>query len=135
MNNETINIWTDGACSGNPGPGGWAFLIDLNGETVEDAGSNPNTTNNQMELWAVMEALWEVKDGSTVVIHTDSKNVIGWLSLNWKRRVKETALICNSIDAVIASKELTVTFEYVAGHSGDVNNERVNVLAQGAVRR
>lgn len=145
-----INCWTDGACSGNPGPGAWAFILgicDINGELINDCGSVPLTTNNQMELRAIAEALWEVPEKSLVNIHTDSKNAIGWLFgwctvLNrpdrmkrWKRKNPEIAAICAGIDACIEARQLKVGWVWVKGHANDPMNERVDAMAQGAIQR
>ena len=89
-----INIYTDGACSGNPGPGGWGVYIDNNGEIKEISGSEDNTTNNRMELKAVIEALKHFTSKTNLKLHTDSKYVMDgsskWIE-NWKKNGWKTA--------------------------------------------
>jgi ribonuclease HI len=131
---KTVIAYTDGACSGNPGPGGWAYRLEWpDGKVDEGSAGDPQTTNNREELKAVREALLAVKresngDGSwRVVIRTDSLGVINWLTGRWKR--KKNLDLFPTIDPLINDK---VSFEHVRGHSGDPGNERVDALAVAA---
>ena len=134
-----VRIYTDGACKGNPGPGGWAFLaqrLDESGEVQSEklvSGGDRETTNNRMELTAVLRAVeflndtgWAFQD---VTILTDSQNVIGWLSQGWKRRNPDVARLCLAIEKAIAESGHQVRFEKVPAHSGVPENERVDSAA------
>ena len=128
---------TDGACSGNPGPGGWAYALEWpDGSVQEGAGGAPATTNNRMELTAVREALRAVRArvGADptwrIVVRTDSQGVINWLTRRWKRN-KNLDLLAE-IDPLVDPR---VSFAWVRGHSGDPWNERVDTLAVEASRR
>lgn len=135
---ETVIIHTDGACSGNPGPGGWGAVLEYNGTVKELKGGMAQTTNNQMELTAAIEALNALKRPCAVEIHTDSqyvKNGIqGWLH-GWKRNGWKTAAkkpvknveLWQALDA--ATKRHTVTWHWVKGHAGHDLNERADRLA------
>jgi ribonuclease HI len=123
---------TDGACSGNPGPGGWAVVFSQGGkEVAEHSGGSLATTNNRMELTAVREALKRAPEGIAMEVVTDSQNVIGWLSKGWKRNDPLIAAICRKIDRLLAARK--VTFRWVKGHDGDPLNERVDRLAVAAI--
>jgi ribonuclease HI len=131
---KTVIAYTDGACSGNPGPGGWAYRLEWpDGEVEEGSGGELLTTNNREELKAVREALLAVKhatngeDGWRVVIRTDSLGVINWLTRRWKR--KKNLDLFATIDPLV---DETISFEHVRGHSGDPGNERVDTLAVAA---
>jgi ribonuclease HI len=131
---KIVIAYTDGACSGNPGPGGWAYRLEWpDGKVEEGSGGDPQTTNNREELKAVREALLAVKrtagdeDGWRVVIRTDSLGVINWLTGRWKR--KKNLDLFPTIDPLVNDK---VSFEHVRGHSGDPGNERVDTLAVAA---
>ncbi len=141
---KQVEIHTDGACLGNPGPGGWAALL-RHGETERElAGGEADTTNNRMELMAAIAALETLKSPCDVVLHTDSQYVkkgIGeWLP-NWVRRGWKTA----SGDPVknrdlwerlaTAAARHEVQWRWVRGHSGHVDNERVDQLARAAAER
>jgi ribonuclease HI len=131
---KTVIAYTDGACSGNPGPGGWAYRLEWpDGKVEEGSGGEVLTTNNREELKAAREALLAVKratngdDGWRVVIRTDSLGVINWLTGRWKR--KKNLDLFTTIDPLVDD---TVSFEHVRGHSGDPGNERVDELAVAA---
>jgi ribonuclease HI len=136
---ENIEIWTDGACSGNPGPGGWGVLLRKGDIEKELYGGEPDTTNNRMELMATIKALEALKKPCTLTIYTDSnyvKNGItswikGWLAKNWRtaggQAVKNKDLWQNLLTA---TKPHTITWKWVKGHSGDVNNDRADTLAR-----
>ncbi len=127
----TVIAFTDGACSGNPGAGAWAYRLEWpDGEIEEAAGGDLDTTNNREELKAVREALLRVRmrignDPSwRIVVRTDSLGVINWLTRQWKRR--KNLDLYPGIDPLVDSR---VRFEHVRGHSGIPGNERVDALA------
>jgi ribonuclease HI len=134
---QTVVAYTDGACSGNPGAGAWAYRLEWpDGSIDEAAGGEPMTTNNREELKAVREALRAARlriggDGNwRIVVRTDSLGVINWLTRNWKR--KKNLDLYPDIDALVDDR---VRFEHVRGHSGEPGNERVDALAVAAVAR
>lgn len=133
-----IEIYTDGACKGNPGPGGWGAWLRAGSHEKELWGGEPRTTNNRMELTAVIEALAALRQPSRVVVHTDSeyvKNGIttwihawktrGWLTAD-RKPVKNVDL-WRRLDALRAQHE--VQWRWVRGHAGDPGNERADALA------
>ncbi len=133
----TVVAYTDGACSGNPGAGAWAYRLEWpDGSFEEGAGAEPMTTNNREELKAVREALRTVRArigddaGWQIVVRTDSLGVINWLTHRWKR--KANLDLFPTIDPLVDAR---VTFEHVRGHSGEPGNERVDALAVAAVAR
>jgi hypothetical protein len=100
---------TDGACSGNPGPGGWSAVLSQNAKAVaEYSGHEANTTNNRMELTAVREAIRHAPRSVRLDIVTDSKNVIGWLSQGWKRKEPAVAALCAEIDTLRGGRAFDV---------------------------
>ncbi len=136
---KKIEIFTDGACSGNPGKGGWGAILRFGEYQKELSGGEKNTTNNRMELTAVIEALKALKEPCEVVITTDSKYVsdavtLGWAENwrknGWKKADKKPAL---NIDLWEQLLELLaqhkVTFNWVKGHAGHIENERCDQLA------
>ena len=137
-----IEIYTDGACSGNPGPGGWGALLCWNGHEKELSGGENDTTNNRMEMMAVIKALEALKKPSIVTLYTDSKYVQqgvnewlkGWKRKGWitaaKKPVKNADL-WQKIDSLIQRHD--VTFIWVKGHAGHEMNERVDKLAVAAI--
>jgi ribonuclease HI len=127
----TVVAYTDGACSGNPGAGAWAYRVEWPDGTVEEAaGGELATTNNREELKAVREALLRIRKrigddpGWRIVVRTDSLGVINWLMRTWKR--KKNLDLYPTIDPLVDAR---VRFEHVRGHSGVPGNERVDVLA------
>lgn len=135
-----IEIFTDGACSGNPGPGGWGVILRYRGTEKELSGGAPETTNNRMELTAVIEALKALKRECDVVIHTDSRYVMdgvqqwlpnwkqnGWRTSNKKSPVKNVDL-WQELDSLL--KKHTIRWIWVKGHNGHEENERVDKLAR-----
>ena len=122
---DWVNIWTDGACSGNPGPGGWAAILRWNGHEREVTGHELETTNNRMELTAVIEGLAALKKPCSVTVTTDSQYVIGIMTLNWKRKANHD--LVERLDALCAEHD--VTFAHVRGHAGHPMNERADELA------
>ncbi len=129
---KCVIAYTDGACSGNPGPGGWAaVLLDLSGHSREISGNKPDTTNNEMEMTAVLKALEALKEPCKVTIFTDSKLVIGWLQDGWKCKKSHIIRLRNEIRRAMEGH--IVHFEKVAGHSGNSYNDLVDALAKEAV--
>lgn len=138
----SIEIYTDGACSGNPGPGGWGALLRWNGHEKELSGGENETTNNRMEMMAVIKGLEALKKSSTVKLYTDSKYVQqgvnewleGWKARNWKSASKKPVKnqdLWQQIDSLIQAHN--VEFIWVKGHSGHEFNERVDKLAVQAI--
>ncbi len=133
---QRVVVYTDGACSGNPGVGAWAYRVEWpDGAIDERAEATPQTTNNREELKAVGEALRAVREriGTApewqVVIRTDSMGVINWLTRRWKRN--KNLDLFPPIDALVDPR---VTFEHVRGHSGNPGNDRVDELAVAATK-
>jgi len=141
---ESVRVWTDGACLGNPGPGGWGALLRWNGHERELSGSETQTTNNRMELMAAIQALESLKRPCSVVLVTDSqyvrKGIIEWMS-NWKRNGWKTASkkpvknddLWRRLDRAVRRHD--VDWRWVKGHSGHPENERADELATTAARR
>jgi ribonuclease HI len=139
---NTVEIYTDGACSGNPGPGGWGCVLMFNGHRRELSGGEKETTNNRMEMMAVIEALEALKRPCHVVVHTDSvyvmKGITEWMA-QWKRRNWKTAArkpvknvdLWQALEAALARHE--VGWKWVKGHSGVPENERADELARLAI--
>lgn len=126
-----VHAWCDGACSGNPGPMGFAAVLrDEQRETVLVDGADSGT-NNQAELLAIRLAVLGVQVDSDLIVHTDSRNAIGWLSDGWKCKTPGLAAIIRDIRNVIAERRLRVSYELVAGHAGVDGNERADRLAWG----
>jgi len=137
-----IQIYTDGACRGNPGPGGWAALLLAGEHEREISGAEAATTNNRMELTAVIRALEALKRPVEGAIYTDSQyvrqGVLEWMP-NWKARGWKTADrkpvknqdLWQALDALVAQHRLE--WHWVKGHSGNVGNERVDALANRAI--
>jgi len=139
---EPVVVYTDGACKGNPGPGGWGVLLRWGGHEKELFGGESQTTNNRMELTAVIEALSALKQRSRVAIYTDSeyvKNGITTWIHNWKQRGWRTAdkkpvknvELWQRLDALAAQHD--VHWHWVRGHNGDPGNERADELANRGV--
>nr|WP_217343918.1 ribonuclease HI [Noviherbaspirillum sp. L7-7A]MBV0878007.1 ribonuclease HI [Noviherbaspirillum sp. L7-7A] len=135
---DKVEIFTDGACKGNPGPGGWGAWLKTGEHEKEICGGEPNTTNNRMELMAVIEALSALTRPCNVVLHTDSQYVQkgisewihGWKKRGWKTASKEpvkNADLWQALDAAQARHR--VEWRWVRGHSGHVGNERADQLA------
>lgn len=137
-----VIIYTDGACSGNPGPGGWGALLQYADHEQELSGGEPATTNNRMEMMAVIEALNALKQPVRAVVHTDSqyvqKGISEWIH-GWKRKGWKTSTgapvknvdLWKALDAVAQVHE--VEWKWVKGHAGHPENERVDRLAREAV--
>jgi len=139
---EVVRIYTDGACKGNPGPGGWGALLRSGGHERELFGGDPATTNNRMELTAVIRALATLKQPSRVEVYTDSeyvmKGITEWLAA-WKRRGWKTADrkpvknvdLWRELDELAGRHE--VGWHWVRGHAGHPENERADALANRGV--
>lgn len=139
----SVEIWTDGACSGNPGPGGWGAVLVYGATEKELSGAEPETTNNRMELMAAISALNTLKRPCHVVLHTDSQYVkggitgwiFGWKKNGWrtadKKPVKNVDL-WQALDEAIARHD--VEWRWVKGHAGEPNNERADALARAAIK-
>jgi ribonuclease HI len=139
---ETVDIYTDGACSGNPGPGGWGVLLRIDGKEKELSGYAPATTNNRMEMMAVIEALRALKRPVTARVHTDSQYVQkgisewihGWKKRGWQtadRKPVKNADLWQALDAATVGHQ--IEWLWVRGHAGHVENERVDALARRAI--
>ena len=139
---ETVVIYTDGACKGNPGPGGWGAWLRWGGYEKELFGGDPSTTNNRMELTAVIESLALLKRRTPVAIYTDSAyvkdGITTWIH-GWKKRGWRTAgnapvkniELWQRLDALVAQH--SIAWHWVKGHSGDPGNERADALANKGV--
>ena len=139
-----VEIWTDGACSGNPGPGGWGALLRYKGKEKELSGSANPTTNNQMEMMAAIQALESLKRSCKVKLTTDStyvrQGITEWLA-NWKRNGWKTAAkkpvknaeLWQRLEKAAAPHE--VEWHWVKGHSGHAENDRADALATAAIER
>lgn len=123
-----LKVWTDGACSGNPGPGGWAAAWEENNEVKVISGYHPTTTNNRMELTAVLQVISK-KENIHLIIHTDSLGVINWLTNNWKRSDPHIQSLCATIEHQARNAHVTYSFVHVKGHHGDPMNELVDSAA------
>ncbi|VVE73723.1 Ribonuclease HI [Pandoraea captiosa] len=137
-----VEIYTDGACKGNPGPGGWGALLVAGKHRKEMFGGEPNTTNNRMELLAVIRALEALNKPCHVVLHTDSQYVQkgisewihGWKARGWKTAAKEpvkNADLWQTLDAV--SQKHDIDWRWVKGHAGHDGNEAADQLANRGV--
>ncbi len=137
-----IEIYTDGACSGNPGKGGWGALLRCDGAEKELSGYEPMTTNNRMEMMGVIKALEALKKPSTATIYSDSQYVIkgmtewlkGWKAKGWKTASKDPVKnvdLWQQLDALAAKH--TLKWQWVKGHNDHPENERVDALARAAI--
>jgi ribonuclease HI len=141
---DAVEIWTDGGCKPNPGPGGWSAILKFRGKVKELSGAEAETTNNRMELTAAAEALTALTRPCRVVLHTDSEYLrngitrwhTGWVRKNWRNAqgdpVKNMDLWRRILDA---AKPHQIDWVWVRGHSGDVMNERADELATLARER
>jgi ribonuclease HI len=145
----SVELYTDGACSGNPGPGGWAFILrhPASGKALEQSGAERETTNNRMELTAVVRGLETLKRPSRVELFTDSvyvgKGISEWLpkwkANGWRRKERNKLVpianepLWRKLDALIATHR--VKYTRVAGHSGHPENDRVDELAVAAYQK
>src|SRR6185369_5123093 len=139
---EAIDLFTDGACSGNPGPGGWGAILRWRGHEKELSGGEAATTNNRMELLAAIRGLEAIKRPARVRIHTDSQYVMkgitqwvkSWKARGWKTADKKPVAnvdLWKELEAAVAPHD--ATWHWVRGHSGHAENERADALARGAI--
>ena len=145
MSDDVVDIYTDGACSGNPGPGGWGVVMRWKGVDKELSGYEDNTTNNRMELMAAIRGLEALKRGvGKVHLHTDStyvkdgitKWIHGWKKNGWKTAAKKPVKnqdLWQRLEASLADHE--IEWHWVKGHSGHPENERCDELARLAVQQ
>ena len=136
---KKVTIYTDGACSGNPGPGGWGAILAYNGVEKELSGGEAETTNNRMELTAVIEALSALKEPCYVELYSDSRYVIdalekrwayGWRSRGWKKADKKPALNVDLWERLLELVERhRVTYHWVKGHAENEKNNRCDEMA------
>ena len=136
---KNVSIWTDGACSGNPGPGGWGALLRFNGTERELYDGEPDTTNNRMELMAAIESLNALKEPCDVDLYTDSQYVKGgmtgwihgWKKNGWKTSAKKPVKnvdLWQALDEAV--KRHKISWHWVKGHAGHDENERADELAR-----
>ncbi len=142
---KQVVIYTDGACSGNPGPGGYGVVLLYNGHRKELSGGFRKTTNNRMELLGAIEGLRALKDHCSVRLHTDSQYVVNaiekgwaakWRANGWMRNKKDKAINPDLWEQLLTlCKQHKVEFVWVRGHSGNIENERCDVLAVAAAQQ
>ncbi len=141
MQNRKIEIYTDGSCIGNPGPGGWAFILLYEGAEISEAGNEKDTTNNRMEMMAILKALTYIKEKSgishedllshKITLYSDSNLLMQTMNLGWKR--KANLDLWAQIDLLRAW--LDISWIWVKAHATNVYNNKVDELAQSAARK
>lgn len=136
---KAVDLYTDGACSGNPGPGGWGAVLIFKGKRMELSGGEAMTTNNRMELTAVIQGLLKLKERCRVRIYTDSQYIVnavnkgwvfGWQNNNWLKKDKKPALnrdLWETLLGLLAAHQCE--FVWLKGHAGHAENERCDALA------
>jgi ribonuclease HI len=136
---KRVEIFTDGACKGNPGPGGWGVVLRMGHREKELSGAAPHTTNNRMELTAVIRALGALKEPCHVALHTDSRYVIdgitkwifGWQKNGWKNAARKPVLNTDLWQELLAAvRPHRIDWIWVKGHDGHPENERADELAR-----
>lgn len=142
---KKVLIFTDGACSGNPGPGGYGAILRYGSVEKELSGGEPNTTNNRMELTACIMALKALKEPCEVILTTDSQYVVNgitkgwaesWRKNGWKKADKKPAINVDLWQELLSETERhSVTFNWIKGHAGHEENERCDALAVGAYQQ
>jgi ribonuclease HI len=141
MTRKHVEIFTDGACKGNPGPGGWGAILRLGEHEKELSGGERATTNNRMELTATIRALTALKAPCDVTLHTDSRYVIdgitkwifGWQKNGWRNAAKQPVVNEDLWrELIAASQPHTIKWQWVKGHAGHPENERADRLASAA---
>jgi ribonuclease HI len=144
LDENAVHLFTDGACSGNPGPGGWGVILRWRDQEKELSGAEPGTTNNRMELFAAIAGLEALKRPSRVRIHTDSmylkdgitKWIHAWKKKGWKTADKKPVKnvdLWQRLEAAIERHD--VSWHWVRGHSGHVENERADEIARLAIKQ
>lgn len=140
---QEFDIYTDGACTGNPGPGGWGYVVILkDGTTIEKSGSSAQTTNNRMEMMAAIEALEALSDHTKINLYTDSKYlqqgitswIIKWRQNNWlnaKREPVKNQDLWQRLDELCLKHD--VSWHWVKGHSDNTYNNKADILARQAI--
>ena len=136
---KNVTVYTDGACSGNPGPGGWGAILEYMGHEKELSGGEPNTTNNRMELTAVIVSLQQLKEPCRVELYSDSRYVIdalekgwvwGWKKRGWIRSNKKPALNADLWEQLLPLLQIhEVHYHWVKGHAENPKNNRCDQLA------
>ena len=143
---NAIEIYTDGACKGNPGPGGWGVLLQSGPTRKELYGGEASTTNNRMELMAVIQALEALKRPCSVTLYLDSQYVLkgvtewlpGWKAKGWRTASKQPVKnqeLWQRLDALLSSGGHSIDWRWVRGHNGDAGNERADALANLGVEQ
>jgi ribonuclease HI len=143
---QAVVIYTDGACKGNPGPGGWGAMLTSGGTVKELFGGELGTTNNRMEMMAVIEALTALKRPCRVILHVDSQYVLkgmtewltGWKARGWRTAAKEPVKnvdLWQRLDTLVNGSGHKIEWVWVRGHDGDPGNERADLLANKGVER
>ena len=141
---KQVEIYTDGACKGNPGPGGWGALLRMGAHEKELSGGEPDTTNNRMELMAAIKGLSALIEPCTVDLYSDSKYVLdgmnkwihGWQRNGWVNASKKPVRNADLWhDLIEAARPHTVNWHWVRGHNGHPENERVDALASAAAAK
>jgi ribonuclease HI len=141
---KQVDIFTDGACKGNPGPGGWAAILRMGAHEKELVGGEAATTNNRMEMTAILRGLTALNEPCAVTVHTDSRYVIdgmtqwifGWQKRGWMNAAKKP--VANEDlwrELIAAARPHKVSWEWVKGHSGHPENERCDELASAEAAR
>ncbi len=136
---KEVTIYTDGACSGNPGPGGWGAILEYRGTSKEISGGEKNTTNNRMELTGVISALSALREPCRVTLYTDSRYVVDGIEKGWAEKWRENGWMRNKKDKALnpelweelleLTKKHEVTFVWVKGHAENEKNNRCDELA------
>ena len=141
---SAVVIYTDGACKGNPGPGGWGALLQAGGTEKELFGGEPLTTNNRMELMAVIQALRALKEPCRITFYLDSEYVRkgitewihGWKAKGWRTASKQPVKnveLWQQLDVLVHQAGHRISWHWVKGHAGDIGNERADGLANRGV--
>lgn len=125
MAQNTAVIYTDGACKGNPGRGGWAAIIQQNGQRKVVSGNHPQTTNNRMEMMAAIKGLEAVERSVRIVLNSDSTYVVNTMTKGWKRKTNQD--LWEQLDHLVADRQ--VEWRWLKGHNGDPGNELADSVA------
>lgn len=142
--NQPIQIWSDGACQGNPGPGGWGTIIEISGQRFELSGASAKTTNNIMELTGALEGIKKTPEGCSILLTSDSQYLVkgmsewihGWKKKNWKKADGKPVLnkeLWQELDQESAKR--TIQWNWIKGHAGHPENERCDELARNAIKQ